>query len=187
MNESGPRDVDGGEKGKDQLVENGKNKVPIECKYCSSRILNVGVCELVSAQTVCSHFKTGVALCALPCPDAEDILAGRSWCAVHQLYRRGTLYFYRHGRPVAYSVLPLRAIWNCSYDLPTVDGDSKMVEKLTDFWCVNDIYTFENIGFTNTVGQTKYLACADCERGPVGWHSLETRKSFVALSRVRHL
>uniref|UniRef100_A0A131Z773 Rab n=1 Tax=Rhipicephalus appendiculatus TaxID=34631 RepID=A0A131Z773_RHIAP len=73
------------------------------------------------------------------------------------------------------------------YDLPAVDGDSKMVEKLTDFWCVNDIYTFENIGFTNTVGQTKYLACADCERGPVGWHSLETRKSFVALSRVRHL
>lgn len=73
------------------------------------------------------------------------------------------------------------------YDLPTVDGDSKMVEKLTDFWCVNDIYTFENIGFSHTVGQTKYLACADCERGPVGWHSLETRKSFVALSRVRHL
>lgn len=123
MNESSPPDVGSGEKGKDQLVENGKNKVPIECKYCSSRILNVGVCELVSTQ----------------------------------------------------------------YDLPAVDGDSKMVEKLTDFWCVNDIYTFENIGFTNTVGQTKYLACADCERGPVGWHSLETRKSFVALSRVRHL
>lgn len=112
-----------GEKEKDKLVENGKNKVPIECKYCSSRILNVGMCELVCTQ----------------------------------------------------------------YDLPTVDGDSKMVEKLTDFWCVNDIYTFENIGFSHTVGQTKYLACADCERGPVGWHSLETRKSFVALSRVRHL
>uniref|UniRef100_A0A023FGR0 Putative rab n=2 Tax=Amblyomma TaxID=6942 RepID=A0A023FGR0_AMBCJ len=122
-NENAPRGFSDGEKEKDKLVENGKNKVPIECKYCSSRILNVGMSELVSTQ----------------------------------------------------------------YDLPTVDGDSKMVEKVTDFWCVNDIYTFENIGFSNTVGQTKYLACADCERGPLGWHSLETRKSFVALSRVRHL
>ena len=50
-----------------------------------------------------------------------------------------------------------------------------------------DMFDFENIGFSHTVGDTKYLVCADCEQGPVGWHDNNTRKSYVALARVKHI
>lgn len=59
-------------------------------------------------------------------------------------------------------------------------------EQITDCWMVEDINCFENIGVSRTVASVKYLACADCERGPVGWHDLLTYKSYIALSRVRH-
>ncbi|XP_072168703.1 guanine nucleotide exchange factor MSS4-like [Diadema setosum] len=61
-------------------------------------------------------------------------------------------------------------------------------EVLKDHWVVPDMFTFENIGFTNTVqGTTKYLICADCEVGPVGFHDLADRtKFFIALDRVKH-
>lgn len=62
------------------------------------------------------------------------------------------------------------------------DGD-----KLTAHWFVDDMYTFENVGFTNDVGRIKYLICADCEIGPIGWHCLDDKKSFyVAVERVNH-
>ncbi|XP_012146816.1 RAB interacting factor STRAT isoform X2 [Megachile rotundata] len=64
------------------------------------------------------------------------------------------------------------------------EGDQQ--ESITDYWLVDDIYTFENIGVSHTVDNVKYLACADCERGPVGWHDLSTKKSYIALSRVKH-
>ncbi|XP_056293159.1 guanine nucleotide exchange factor MSS4 isoform X2 [Pseudoliparis swirei] len=64
----------------------------------------------------------------------------------------------------------------------SADGDT-----LTAHWFVDDMYTFENVGFTKDVGRIKYLICADCEIGPIGWHSLDDKKSFyVALERVNH-
>jgi hypothetical protein len=48
------------------------------------------------------------------------------------------------------------------------------------------MYEFDNLGFSNTVGSVKYLTCADCEIGPIGWHSLDTKKSYVAVGRVKH-
>lgn len=65
-------------------------------------------------------------------------------------------------------------------------GDPSDGELLTQFWAVDDIYKFENMGFSNTVGTTKYLVCADCEIGPLGWHDLQTKMSYVALQRVIH-
>ncbi|XP_066559592.1 guanine nucleotide exchange factor MSS4 [Amia ocellicauda] len=63
-----------------------------------------------------------------------------------------------------------------------VDGDT-----LTAHWLVDDMYAFENVGFTKDVGNVKYLICADCEIGPIGWHCVEDKKSFyVALERVKH-
>ncbi|XP_058453344.1 guanine nucleotide exchange factor MSS4 homolog [Malaya genurostris] len=59
-------------------------------------------------------------------------------------------------------------------------------EKLKDFWVVSDMYTFENIGFSHTVNNVKYLICADCEVGPVGYHDLQTKQCFIALDRVKH-
>ncbi len=64
----------------------------------------------------------------------------------------------------------------------SVDGDT-----LTAHWFVDDMYTFENVGFTKDVGRIKYLICADCEIGPIGWHCLDDKKSFyVAVERVNH-
>lgn len=64
----------------------------------------------------------------------------------------------------------------------SADGDT-----LTSHWLVDDMYTFENVGFTKDVGRIKYLICADCEIGPIGWHCLDDKKSFyVALERVNH-
>jgi hypothetical protein len=59
-------------------------------------------------------------------------------------------------------------------------------EEFTEFWEIEDMFTFDNVGFSNTVGNYKFLICADCEMGPVGYHDLETKKSFVALARVKH-
>ncbi|XP_053560714.1 guanine nucleotide exchange factor MSS4 [Bombina bombina] len=62
------------------------------------------------------------------------------------------------------------------------DGD-----LLVEHWLVHDMFIFENVGFTNDVGKVKYLVCADCEVGPIGWHSLEEKNNFyVALDRVSY-
>ena len=61
-------------------------------------------------------------------------------------------------------------------------------ETLTNFWLVDNMYTFENVGFSNTIGTIKYLICADCEIGPIGWHDIQDQAAFfVALDRVEHV
>lgn len=79
---------------------------------------------------------------------------------------------------------------NIEFSLPEMlckkgsEGTSR--EMISDCWMVEEINSFENIGVSHTVENVKYLACADCERGPVGWHDLSTYKSYIALSRVKH-
>lgn len=48
------------------------------------------------------------------------------------------------------------------------------------------MFTFQNVGFTNTVGENKYLTCADCDAGPIGYYNIPSKKSYIALSRVQH-
>ncbi|NXX83261.1 MSS4 factor, partial [Urocolius indicus] len=60
-------------------------------------------------------------------------------------------------------------------------------ELLREHWLVRDMFSFENVGFTRDVGNVKFLVCADCEAGPIGWHCLDDKDSFyVALERVAH-
>ena len=66
------------------------------------------------------------------------------------------------------------------------EENSTTGEDIKGFWQVNDMYTFENLGFSNTIENLKYLICADCEIGPIGWYDLTTKQSYVALSRVKH-
>lgn len=67
------------------------------------------------------------------------------------------------------------------------DGGSPEGDLLQDHWLVEDMFTFENVGFTKDVGNIKFLVCADCEIGPIGWHCLDDKNSFyVALERVSH-
>lgn len=67
------------------------------------------------------------------------------------------------------------------------DGSSPEGDLLQDHWLVDDMFMFENVGFTKDVGNVKFLVCADCEIGPIGWHCLDDKNSFyVALERVSH-
>lgn len=64
--------------------------------------------------------------------------------------------------------------------------DSVEKETLDQYWMVNDKFTFENIGFSNTVLGNKYLTCADCEVGPLGWFDLSSEHSYISVSRVKY-
>ncbi|XP_049544690.1 guanine nucleotide exchange factor MSS4 homolog [Anopheles darlingi] len=68
----------------------------------------------------------------------------------------------------------------------TAESEGFTCQKLKHFWMVKDMYTFENIGFSNTVNNKKYLICADCEVGPVGYYDLDTKQCYIALDRVKH-
>ena len=60
-------------------------------------------------------------------------------------------------------------------------------ESLMEHWVVSNMYTFDNIGFSNTVGNIKYLICADCEIGPIGMHDVTDKTSYyVAMARVKY-
>ena len=60
-------------------------------------------------------------------------------------------------------------------------------EDLKAFWMVTDMYTFDNVGFTKIVDSIKYLICADCEIGPIGWHNVTNKNAFyIAVSRVKY-
>ncbi|KAL1449580.1 hypothetical protein WDU94_002072 [Cyamophila willieti] len=67
-----------------------------------------------------------------------------------------------------------------------VEEQDAVKETCNDFWQVDDIYTFENVGFTNTISGFKYLACADCEMGPIGYYDPDSKLSYVALTRVKY-
>lgn len=68
-----------------------------------------------------------------------------------------------------------------------VDSSNPDGDLLEEHWLVNDMFIFENVGFTKDVGNVKFLVCADCEIGPIGWHCLDDKNSFyVALERVSH-
>ncbi|KAJ8667809.1 hypothetical protein QAD02_009472 [Eretmocerus hayati] len=66
------------------------------------------------------------------------------------------------------------------------DEEVDKSEVISDYWKVENITNFENISVTRKVENIKYLACADCEIGPVGWYDLATLQAYVALPRVKH-
>lgn len=61
-------------------------------------------------------------------------------------------------------------------------------DQLTSHWLVVDMFHFENIGFSNTVNAgDKYLVCADCEVGPIGWSNVNNKcEYYVAADRVHY-
>lgn len=66
----------------------------------------------------------------------------------------------------------------------SLNDKTECIEK---FWLVVDMFTFENVGFTNTLENKKYLICADCEIGPIGYQDLDNPNlMFVAHSRVNY-
>lgn len=74
------------------------------------------------------------------------------------------------------------------FELPHIHKKSEedsQTELVTQCWMVSDMFHFENVGFSKTVGNFKYLTCADCELGPIGWHVLDTKLNYVAIQRVK--
>ena len=66
-------------------------------------------------------------------------------------------------------------------------GSKPTVETCSEHWLVTDMFDFENVGFSKNVDDIKYLICADCERGPVGWHVVtETDKFYISCTRVKY-
>jgi len=61
-------------------------------------------------------------------------------------------------------------------------------EKLSQFFVIEDMMEFDNIGFTKSTDNDtiKYLICADCDVGPIGWHCVSSKVNYVALARVKH-
>jgi guanine nucleotide exchange factor len=54
---------------------------------------------------------------------------------------------------------------------------------------VRDMFDFENIAFAHTVGDFKYLTCADCEREVLGVQLLTApgKPIYLCCSRVKYL
>ena len=76
------------------------------------------------------------------------------------------------------------------FQLPHIHTKSKEgddTEVISKCWMIPDMFQFENIGFSNTVGNYKYLVCADCEVGPIGWHCIDSKINYVADQRVKHV
>ncbi|XP_034945911.1 guanine nucleotide exchange factor MSS4 homolog [Chelonus insularis] len=65
--------------------------------------------------------------------------------------------------------------------------ENEKVEIIKDYWVVDKgLYEFENVSITKIVDKIKYLGCADCEVGPIGYMDLSTEKYYVAVSRVMY-
>lgn len=114
----------------EDLVKDGRNKYPVVCVRCPSRILNSNAADYKEIE--------------FP--------------------------------------LPLMTLAKDKIRNETIDK-----ENLNQFWMVADKYGFENVGFSNTVSGLKYLTCADCEIGPIGWFDPASQLSYVSLSRIKHL
>ena len=91
-------------------------------------------------------------------------------------------------QPALACVLPLQLFLPYMRKKPALaSGGGPEGDLLQEHWLVEDMFTFENVGFTKDVGNIKFLVCADCEVGPIGWHCLDDKDSFyVALDRVSH-
>uniref|UniRef100_A0A1I7VDS9 Mss4-like protein n=1 Tax=Loa loa TaxID=7209 RepID=A0A1I7VDS9_LOALO len=67
----------------------------------------------------------------------------------------------------------------------TQNSTSISAEIINSWWQVERMFDFENIGFTHAHDGVKYLVCANCEDGPVGYLCPVTKAHFVAVCRVK--
>ncbi|VBB29460.1 unnamed protein product [Acanthocheilonema viteae] len=76
-----------------------------------------------------------------------------------------------------YCLLMLRPLWMPSHFRYRFVNRQKTVLQ----WQVERMFDFENIGFTHARDGVKYLVCANCEDGPVGYLCPVTKAHFVAV------
>ncbi|CAG8557876.1 9982_t:CDS:2 [Paraglomus occultum] len=73
-------------------------------------------------------------------------------------------------------------------DILAINDTSAEVEEMQQYWQLPNMMAFENIGFSNTVATgIKFLACADCDTGPLGYHdTINETECYVAVDRVEY-
>lgn len=71
-------------------------------------------------------------------------------------------------------------------NLPKIERAKVEESSCRKFWLVQDIYQFENLSFSRTVDDMKYLACAECDIGPIGYQDQSDKTSYIAFERVSY-
>ena len=68
---------------------------------------------------------------------------------------------------------------------PLVKNQSQTSEH---YWIIKDMMSFENIGFSFPENEKhlRYLVCAECETGPLGYRREGEEKCIIAADRVRY-
>ncbi|KAI9486667.1 MAG: Mss4-like protein [Benjaminiella poitrasii] len=105
-----------------------------------------------------------------------DILCPKENCKCVILRKNAAVLVERDGSKLALpeSTLPTNTL---------IDHD----DDDTHFWHVSNMMDFENVGFSTTIGTTKYLSCADCDLGPIGYHDTTNPKEFViSIKRAKY-
>ncbi|CAO3637723.1 unnamed protein product [Mucor hiemalis] len=106
-----------------------------------------------------------------------DILCPKESCNCVILRKNAATLVERDGSKLT---LPTSSLPENTLLSPDQDDD-------THFWHVSNMMDFENVGFSTTVGTTKYLSCADCDLGPLGYHDTTDPKEFViSIKRAKY-
>lgn len=160
-------------------IDNNQNKNSIHCQFCNSVILKAKVANYTENEVSQRFFVRNSFVVAHFFLSSQSI---RKWFYTYHFFE-GYIQLRWHKSSFIY--------FNLQFNLPLMHQKNKESvvesENLRNYWTVDDMFKFENIGFSNTLQNTKYLICADCEMGPVGYHDIASKKCFVALKRVKHV
>ncbi|CAK5066143.1 unnamed protein product [Meloidogyne enterolobii] len=88
---------------------------------------------------------------------------------------------YQHGETSKHLPLPFQKTKHKN-ELPK----NLETEEFNKWWIVGNMFTFENVGFTHSFDGCKFLACADCEIGPIGFVCPDSNNCFVSVERVEY-
>ncbi|VDN52838.1 unnamed protein product [Dracunculus medinensis] len=73
------------------------------------------------------------------------------------------------------------------FDLPKCEMKNSVdIEKemIMHWYIVESLFEFDNIGVTNPDGGVKYLACSECEYGPIGFYCNDALHYYLAAERI---
>lgn len=143
------------------LVESGKNKLPIFCRLCGCSILLAHV-AIPSTKNVSSPLPSSSLLWDL------FLLLQRSSTLLSLLsanYSDQNADCYPHPNKQT----------NKQISVPDRKGEPM---SYSNSWIVKNQFDFENMAFTHSTKECKYLTCADCEGEVIGVHFLSDPTTF---------
>ncbi|KAI9295635.1 Mss4-like protein [Neoconidiobolus thromboides FSU 785] len=57
----------------------------------------------------------------------------------------------------------------------------------TECWKIADVFDFDNISYSKLYkDKLKFLACADCEKGPLGYQIVGEKHSYLFTNKVKY-